>query len=147
MKAATETGLSDADRLAIVDAIGDAEHGSLGEVRVHIEERCPGDDAMARAKELFARLGMSGTKRATGVLLYVATKDRRVAVFADRGLFGATAPAVWSGVVERVAAGYRAGRPAAGIVEALTMVGDVLRGYAAGADVHGDELPNEVSES
>jgi uncharacterized membrane protein len=139
--------LSESERLAIVDAIGAAEHGNVGEVRVHLEERCPGDDALARAKDVFGKLGMHRTKHATGVLLYVATKDRRAAVYAAEGLYGATEQAVWKGVVAKVAEGYKAGRPGQGLVEALGLVGEVLREHAAGHDEHGDELPNELSEA
>lgn len=147
MKQKNEHGLSESDRVAIVQAIGEAERGSSGEVRVHLEERCPGEDALARAKQIFAALGMHGTKNATGVLLYLATKDRRAAVYAAEGLYGATEPAVWEGVVTRVAEGYKSGKPGEGLVAALGLVGEVLRTHAAGNDEHGDELPNELSEA
>lgn len=147
MSSPTKTALGEAERLAIVDAIADAERGNVGEVRVHLEERCPGDDALTRAKDLFRRLGLHQTKRSTGVLIYVATLDRRAAVYAAEGLHGATDPSVWQGVVGRIAAGYGAGRPGEALVEALGMVGEILRQHAAGHDEHGDELPNEVSEA
>jgi uncharacterized membrane protein len=140
-------GLSEADRLALVDAIREAERDHVGEIRVHLEERCPGGDALARAKKLFGQLGMHRTQHETGVLLYVATEHRRAAVFADRGIHGATSPAIWQEVVAHVADGYRKGKPAEGLIAAVAQIGAVLREHAAGHDHHGDELPNALSES
>ncbi len=136
--------LNEMERLLIVDAIGEAERGSRGEVRLHLEERCAGD-ALVRARELFAQLGMAHTHDDTGVLLYVATTDRKVAVFAGSGIHGATEPAFWAGVADEVASGFARGRGVSGLVKAIERVGDTLRQKCPADDRHGDELPNQIS--
>lgn len=88
---------------------------------------------------------MERTKSGTGVLLYVAELDRKAAVFAGPGVFGARAPDFWRDVTAAVAAGYRAGDRSGGIVRALEMIGALLREAAPGEDVAGDELPNRVT--
>ena len=111
--------LDAAGEAAVVAAIKRAERGNRGEVRVHLEAAAPGGDALARAEALHRALGVHRTKDGTGVLLYVAVDDRRAAVYAGAGVFGARDPAFWQGVTDAVAAEAREGRLAAGIVAAL----------------------------
>lgn len=139
------TRLSAAERRLIVAGIAEAERGHRGEIRVHIEPRYPGDGPLKRAEALFHELGMDKTRAGTGVLLYVAELDRKAAVFAGPGVYGAREPGFWREVVAAVAAGYRAGNRIAGIGRALTMIGALLREATPGDDVAGDELPNEVT--
>jgi uncharacterized membrane protein len=139
--------LDEAQEREVVAAIGRAEVGNRGEVRVHLDARCSNGDALARAKDLFAKLGLDATRDDTGVLLYVAVDDRRAAVYAGKGVFGAGDESVWKDVVDAVARGFAKGDRAAGLCEALDLVGEVLRVRAPGDDDAGNELPNEVSVS
>ena len=129
---------------ALVAAIGRAEQGSRGEVRVHIEERCRGD-ALERARELFGELGMADTARDTGVLLYVAQGSRKVAVWAGEGIHAAADDDFWSGVTNRVASAFGRGAGLDGIVAAVDEIGALLRAHVAGDDDAGNELPNKVT--
>lgn len=135
----------DVDRLAIVDAIALAEKGNRGEVRVHVEDHCPGSNALMRARELFGELGLHGTQDGTGVLLYVATVDRRAAVFAGIGIHGAASPRMWDRVVVEVTRGFASGNGREGLLKGLACVGDILRKHAPGADTHGNELPDQIT--
>ena len=135
------------DEARLVAAIGRAEQGNRGEVRVHLEGRCAGKDALARAAQLFEQLGMRRTAQDTGVLLYVAVEDRKAAVFAGRGIHGAAQAGFWQEVVDSVAAGYRRGEPAQGLVAAVERLGGLLREAVPGEDVAGNELPDAVSGS
>ncbi|MEM9696113.1 MAG: TPM domain-containing protein [Myxococcota bacterium] len=135
--------LDDETKAAIENAIVAAEEGNRGEVRVHLEEHC--DDAMKRAQQVFEGLGMRATQEDTGVLLYIAVKSRKTAVFAGSGIFSAAEPGFWKAAVDEVADGYRHGEPQAGITKALQAIGDLLREHVAGDDVAGDELPNVVT--
>lgn len=131
---------------ALVAAIGDAERGNCGEVRVHLEESCPGEP-LDRAREIFAGLKMHQTRDDTGVLLYVATRDRKTAVFAGAGIHGQAEPDFWQEVAEAVADGFRRDAPAEGLLTALQRVGEILREHAPGDDEAGNELPNQVTTS
>lgn len=131
----------------IVAGIRAAEHGNRGEVRVHVEESCPGGDALTRCRAVYEALGMRATRDDTGVLVYVAPKDRKVAVFAGSGIFGATTSGFWQEVVEAVADGYRSGDGVGGLVRGLVQIGDLLRTHAPGGDSAGNELPDAVTTS
>jgi uncharacterized membrane protein len=139
--------LTMAQEAALVAAIRDAERGNRGEVRLHVERRCPGGDALKRARQIFHLLGMSGTRDDTAVLLYVALSDRKAAVFAGNGIHGAADEDFWRSVVDVVAQGYKRGAGEASLVIALGRIGDMLRQHVPGEDRAGNELPDEVTTS
>ncbi len=137
--------LTTAERRALQDAIAAAERGHRGEIRVHIESRYPGDGPLGRAEALYQELGIGKTRDDTGVLLYIAERDHKAAVFAGSGVYGARKPALWKDIAAAVAEGYAAGDRLSGLVRALAMIGDILRETARGDDTAGDELPNQVT--
>lgn len=132
---------------AVVKAIGQAEEGNRGEVQVHLEAQTGGKDALERAREVFHTLGMDRTRDGTGVLLYVATADHKVAVFAGPGIHGAGKEGFWQEVTDTVAARFSADDPVGGLVGALEKIGALLREAAPGEDDAGNELPNRVTTS
>lgn len=139
--------LSKDQEKAVVEAIGRAEEGNLGEVRVHLEQKCKHDEgALSRAREKFYELGMCGTDDATGVLLYVAVKDRVTAVYAGPGIHTCCAESFWQEVTDQVAEGFRDDSPAEGLVEAVDRIGELLREHVPG-EKEDNELPDEVTMS
>ena len=66
-----------------------------GEVRVYIEHRCRFVDPIDRAAEVFYSLKMEQTVNRNGVLVYVAVKDRQLAIFADEGIFQKAGADFW----------------------------------------------------
>ena len=135
------------DDVRVIEAIGRAEQGSRGEVRVHLERKCVPEDPLDRAREVFAALDMYETEEQTGVLLYVALEPRVACVFAGQGIHGAADPGFWDGVIDKVAAGFGSGQAAKGLIEALDAIGDLLREAVPGEDTHGNELPNTITTS
>ena len=127
--------LTEAEEQALVAAIGAAEQGHRGEIRVHLEPRYPGDGPVARAAALFDALGMRKTAQDTGVLVYVAWRDQRAAVWAGAGVHDVAAPGLWQDTTDAVAAAGKAGRLAAGLCEVVAALGDTLRGLVPGADL------------
>jgi uncharacterized membrane protein len=138
--------MTDAERRSIVAAIKRAEAGNPGEVRVHVETHCR-STPLVRARELFEELGLGKTRDGTGVLLYVASADRVTSVFAGPGIHTEAGPGFWKTVTDEVAAGFRAGKGASGIVRAVDRIGDLLREKHPRGDRHGNELPDTVSSS
>lgn len=128
-------------------AIRRAEAGHRGEVLVHLEQRCGKLEALTRAARLFEKLGLRRTAEDTGVLLYVAVADHKVAVYAGRGVHGAALPGFWQEVVDEVAAGFRKGDAIAGLETAVERIGGLLRTAVPGEDARGNELPDRVSQS
>ncbi len=130
----------------LVEAIKDAERGNRGEVCVHIETHCKAD-ALERAAEMFHQLGMAETEESTGVLLYVASKSRKAAVFAGSGIHPAAEESFWAGVVEGVTVGFAKRAPLDGLTSALEKIGALLRDSVPGEDKAGNELPDRVTQS
>ncbi|MFY0572723.1 TPM domain-containing protein [Archangium lansingense] len=137
--------LTPQEEARLVEAIRRAEQGNRGEVLVHVERRCVGGNALARAMSLFEKL-VRQTAADTGVILYVAVEDRKVAVFAGRGVHGAAMPGFWESVVEAVADGFKRGEPESGLEAAVERIGGLLRTVIPGEDVAGNELPDRVSQ-
>jgi uncharacterized membrane protein len=69
----------------IQKAVADAEKNTSGEVRVCMEKTCS-DDPLDRAVKYFTQLEMHKTKLRNGVLIYVATVDRKFAIIGDAGI-------------------------------------------------------------
>ena len=138
--------LTEAQEAEVVAAIGRAERGNRGEVRVHLERRCKGEP-IDRVRELFGSMCAGETSGDTGVLLYVAVASRRAAIWAGRGIHAAAEPGFWQQAVEAVAEGYRSGDGARGIELALDEIGALLREHLPGADVAGNELADQVTTS
>ena len=141
----TGVRLTVAERRELRLAIEAAERGHRGEIHVHLEARYPGDGPLARASALFAELGVDATRDATGVLLYVAERDRKAAVYAGAGVYGARAHDFWREVTTAVADGYARGDRMSGLVRAIAMIGAVLLEASPGQDDAGNELPNEAT--
>ena len=70
----------------IAEAIRNAERRTSGEIRVFVESRCSYVNPLDRAVEIFISLKMDQTAERNAVLLYVATKDRQLAIFGDEGI-------------------------------------------------------------
>lgn len=131
--------LSAADRTRISEAIAAAETGHRGEIVVHVELRCL--DALKRAARLYGTLGVGRTKDHTGVLLYVASANRRAAVWAGTGVTEGDKLATWKPVFAALE-----GKPLVdGVCAAVAAIGKVLATHAGGADTHGNELPDGVT--
>ncbi|HET7875067.1 MAG TPA: TPM domain-containing protein, partial [Methylomirabilota bacterium] len=66
---------SDDDLEAMRAAIARTEAQTSAEIRLHLEPRVPranNGDALIRARQVFAHLGMHRTARRNGVLIYLA---------------------------------------------------------------------------
>lgn len=139
--------ISDPQIAQIEDAVRAAERRTSGEVRVHIEEKRPaGQDALARAVEVFQALGMAGTAQRNGVLFYVATETRNFAVIGDAGIDAVVPAGFWDEVRDQVLAGFRRAQYAEGLVAGLTLAGEQLARYFPYDDaIDRNELPDTVS--
>ena len=129
----------------IVAAIRNAEKCTSGEVRVFIESRCKYIDPLDRAMQLFAQLKMEDTRDRNAVLLYVALKDRQLAVYADSGIHQKVGDQFWEEAVNNILLHFDKENYANGIVQCIAGIGDALKEnfpYDAGSDKN--ELPDEI---
>jgi uncharacterized membrane protein len=143
--------LGEADLDAVAEAVGAAEAQTSGEIRVHLERRVPGppdpgDDAvLGRAREVFARLGMTATRERNAVLIYLALDDHRLAIVGDEGVHARVGPVYWERVRDAMVERLRQGRPREALVEAVADVGRVLREHFPRRPGDVDELPDRPS--
>ena len=129
----------------IVKAIRDAEHQTSGEVRVFVESRCSWVDAIDRAAEVFFALKMDKTEQRNAVIVYVAVKDRQLAVFGDEGIHNKVGIAYWNKVVGEMLASFNTINYAEGISNCVIQIGDALTThFPFNRDTDKNELPDEI---
>lgn len=141
---------SDADLAAIADAVGRAEASTSAELRVHLERRVhrwPGQraDALRRARQVFAHLGMHLTAERHGVLIYLALEDRKLAVVGDEGIHGRVGDTYWEAVRDLMIARLRDGRALDAVLAGVAEVGRVLAEHFPRRPDDRNELSDEVS--
>ena len=136
---------SERERHGIAAAIRKAESETSGEIRVHVEGRCPGDPT-GRAREIFAALGMHRTTRRNGVLLYLAVRDRRLAVVGDEGIHRAVPDRFWEGIAVEMERHFGTGRFLGGLLSGIERIGAELASHFPGTPDDRNELPDVPSE-
>jgi uncharacterized membrane protein len=138
--------LSDADLDAIAAAVTEAERQTSGEIRVHLERRVPPPgDALARAAEIFTRLGMEATAERNGVLVYLAVDDHRLAVVGDAGVHAHVGDEYWTRVRDAMVERLRQGRAREAVLHAIGEVGLVLARFFPRRPDDRNELSDRVS--
>ena len=142
---------TEADLDAITAAVREAERGTSAEIRVHIERRVAHglrrrtSDAMQRARDVFAALGMHRTAHRSGVLVYLAIEDRKLAIVGDEGIHTRVGDDYWTGVRDRMIERLRAGAVRGAVIGAVAEVGTTLaRLFPRGPD-DVDELSDDIS--
>lgn len=138
--------LTPEEQTRITDAIARAEQASTGEIRVYIEEDCPTEDAIDRAKELFLSVGMEKTERRNAVLLYLAYAHRKFAIIGDQGIDEkAGGHSFWRAAADELRSHLKRGQKAEGLVRCIDRISEVLATHFPldGTD-SGNELSNDI---
>ena len=133
------------DQTKIVDAIRNAERVTSGEVKVHVELRCPGGDPYKRAVDLFQRLGLTKTKDRNAVLIYVATRDRKFTIIGDKGIHEEVGSAFWADAVQRMKVAFARGAFGEGISGAVQSVGQRMASKFPRKADDVNEIDNEIT--
>ena len=129
----------------IVQSICDAEKQTSGEVRVFVESKCRFVDAIDRALEIFANLKMQNTAQRNAVIVYVAIKDRQLAVYGDTGIHQKTGDEYWKAAVNNMVSHFNKENYADGIANCVTMIGEALQQhFPYDKDLDKNELPDEI---
>lgn len=137
--------MSEKDEAQIVAAIRAAEKNTSGEVRVYVESHCRFVDPVDRAVEVFYGLKMEKTDDHNGVLIYVALKDRQLAIYGDDGIHLRVGTAFWKNAVKQMLQHFNKENHVAGICETVTAIGETLQKefpYQPNDDKN--ELPDEI---
>lgn len=140
--------LTPEDEARIVEAIRLAEQATTGEIRVHIEATCP-SEPLEQARRVFAKLGMHRTRQRNGILLYIAHKNRKAAIFGDEGIAAKVDDGFWESEFATLKRHFADGDHTGGIEAVVGDMGAKLKeffpGEGLGAGDNPDELSNQVS--
>lgn len=140
-----EAFLTEAEEQQVVEAILQAERATSGEIRVHIEPRCP-IDPLERAREVFYRLKMDNTKDNNGVLIYVAVKEHKFAIYGGSGINAAVPSGFWNSTCRLIETHFRQKKFKQGLTEGIRMAGEELKKFFPWKPSDTDELSNEISK-
>lgn len=139
--------LAQLDQPRIVEAIRNAEMQTSGEIRVHVQPKVKGGEIRAVAERTFERLGMTKTALRDGVLLFIASEERRFVILGDKGIDEKVPPGFWDEIAAKLTIRFSNGEFTEGIVEAVTAAGEQLRQFFPRAAGDVNELPDEIDVS
>jgi uncharacterized membrane protein len=137
--------LSKEQEKTVMNAIKEAETNTSGEIRVHIEDRCKIGDPIKRAIEMFGELHMHETELRNGVIVYVAIKDHKLAVWGDEGIHKKVGQNFWNDVLATLQKYFSAKDYETGLSEAILMIGDKLKEYFPYQYNDVNELSDDIS--
>ena len=121
-----ESFFSSDDVERIVTAIREAESGTSGEIRIHVQKACAGDP-LALASKIFVTSGMEATACRNGVILFIATEARRFAIYGDEGIHAKVGDVYWAAIRDALAEDFSRGAFCEGACRAITDIGRVLK--------------------
>ena len=136
--------ISQEQQAEILQAIKEAELGTSGEIRVHIESHCEGHP-IERSKVLFFQLGMNQTDLQNGVLVYLAIKDRKYAIIGDKGIDSHVSPEFWETIRDEMRPYLAKNEIGAGLAWGVRRIGEVLTMYFPYQKDDINELTDELS--
>ena len=134
-----------AENQLIVKAIQAAEVQTSGEIRVYVESHCRFVDALDRAAEVFHGLNMEQTAARNAVLVYIAMKDRQLALFGDKGVHEKVGDGFWNEKVGIILSHFDRKSYAEGIARIITEIGEALKThFPYDGKTDKNELPDEI---
>ncbi len=128
----------------VEEAIRSAETKTSAEVVVHLDNLCFGNPIKA-AEKVFAQLGMHQTAERNGVLIYIATMHKKIAVIGDVGIYSKLEPEYWKKIVDQLIAEFRANHKAEALSASILNIGQHLAEFFPRQDNDKDELSNKIS--
>ncbi len=142
----TREFLSKLEHDRIVRAIREAEANTSGEIRVFIQRGKLNADPLTAAQRKFHRLGMHKTRERNAVLLFVAPRVHKFAVFGDKAVHEKCGEQFWQRIVEGMRMHFRTEKFTHALVEAVNEIGKVLGAHFPKTPANANELPNEIAE-
>lgn len=125
-------------------AILNAELDTSGEVRVHIEDKCPGE-VLDRAAYIFKKLNITSTEKRNGVLFYLAVRNRKFAVIGDIGINAVVPEYFWDDIKDKMLNHFREGKFTDGLIVGIMMVGEKLKTHFPYHVDDKNELSDDIS--
>ncbi|MBW6490279.1 MAG: TPM domain-containing protein [Lentimicrobium sp.] len=128
----------------IKQAILDAELNTSGEIRVHIETKCPGD-VLERGAYIFKKLHMNETEQLNGVLFYISIRNRSFAIIGDSGINAVVPEDFWESTKSLIINHFREGKFTEGVVAGIQEAGLQLKKHFPFQSEDKNELSDEIS--
>ncbi|HYK77036.1 MAG TPA: TPM domain-containing protein [Daejeonella sp.] len=135
---------SEKEQNDIRKAVEAAEHFTSGEIRVCVEKKCS-EPVLDRAANYFKKLEMDQTTLRNGVLIYIATHDRKFAIIGDSGINKVVPPDFWDSTKETMLTHFQKGQIVSGIIAAVHLAGKQLQTYFPHQEDTKNELPDDIS--
>ena len=130
----------------ITNAIKAAEAATSGQIRVFLQRGKFEEDALVRARQKFARLGMDKTAERNAVLIFVAPRAQKFAVVGDEGVHQKCGDQFWNDLVARMRGHFLREDFTQALVEAIESTGALLAKYFPRTGPAPNELPDEIVE-
>ena len=143
----TREFLSKLEHDRIIQAIGEAESKTSGEIRVLIQRGKLKSDPLVAARKKFHRLGMHKTRERNAVLIFVAPRVHKFAVVGDNAIHEKCGDEFWQRIVERMRTHFQNEKFSDALVDAIKEVGSVLVTHFPRTSRDTNELPDDVIES
>jgi uncharacterized membrane protein len=143
----TREFLSKLEHDRIIQAIGEAESKTSGEIRVLIQRGKLKSDPLVAAQRKFHRLGMHKTRERNAVLIFVAPRVHKFAVVGDEAIHQKCGDEFWEHVVEKMRAHFQNEKFSDALIEAVEEIGEVLASDFPKTREDMNELPDDVIES
>ncbi len=137
---------NEASKEQIKTAIQTAEHQTSGEIRVCVEKKCK-TNPVDRAGHFFRKLKMDQTEQRNGVLIYLASDDRKFSIIGDSGIHSKTGPLFWEDSRDIMQEHFKAGKITEGVVAAILLVGMSMKKFFPYQADDKNELPDDVYEA
>lgn len=139
-----ENFLTKEEQTQVVNAIGQAETNSSGEIRLHIENKC-NEDLMDHAAFIFEKLEMHNTELRNGVLFYVSINPHGFAILGDVGINQKVDENFWDSTKDIVIENFKKGDFAKGLSEGILKAGEQLKAHFPYQTDDVNELTDEIS--
>jgi len=136
--------ITDEEQQRIQQAVANAEKNTSGEIRVAMEKTC-NEETLDRAVKYFGQLEMNRTHLRNGVLIYVATVDRKFAIIGDAGINKVVPADFWDTTKEEMLNHFKYGNLVEGIIAGITKAGEQLKRYFPHQLDDKNELPDDIA--
>ncbi len=128
----------------LIEAVAQAELETSGEIRLHIENFCFGNE-IKRSEKVFTKLNMHKTKERNGVLIYIATFSKKIAVVGDEGIHQKLGNEFWQKLVNELIKDFRENRKAPALAKCILACGEQLGKFFPIKSDDENELTNTIS--
>lgn len=135
---------NDDEQQQIRNAVTAAERNTSGEIRICVEKTCK-EEVLDRAAKYFHQLSMEKTKLRNGVLIYLATVDRKFAIIGDAGINKVVPADFWDSTKTLMLEQFKHGNLIEGIIVGTTLAGEKLKAFFPSAADDVNELSDDVA--